>query len=108
MREPAACDVADADAEDVDFPPEVPPAEGKFNASLEGVCELPGPFVAAGPLIPETVMLPLGIVLGNPGVIPETAAAPIVGRGALGSTVQALVPAVDAGHAGAVVWTVAA
>jgi len=32
-REPAACDVADADAD----AEELPPAEGKFDASLEGV-----------------------------------------------------------------------
>jgi len=53
-------------------------------------------------------MLPLGIVLGNPVVIPEVATSPMDGRGALGFTVQALVPAVDAGQAGAVVVTVAA
>jgi len=105
VREAAPFDVADPDAdpEAAELPLEVSPAEGKFDASLEGVSELPGRFVAAGPLVLETVMLPLGIVLGSPGVIPEIAAAPRVGRGALGSIVQALVPAVDAGQAGTVV-----
>lgn len=55
------------------------------------------------------MILPLGIVLGGPEeVVPEMTACPIVGNAALGSTVQALAPAVDAGHAGAVVFTVAA
>ncbi len=108
ILEPAPCDVAEADTEAVELPPEVPPAEGKFDASPVGIGELPGPSVAAGPLVPETVILPLEIVFGNPDVIPEISAAAMVGKGALGSIVQALVPAVDAGQAGAVVLTVAA
>lgn len=54
-------------------------------------------------------MLPLGIVLGGPEeVVPEMTAWPMVGNGALGSMVQALVPAVEEGHAGGVVFSVAA
>jgi len=39
VREPAACDVAelDADAEVEELPLEVPPTEGEFDASLERV-----------------------------------------------------------------------
>ena len=59
-------------------------------------------------LIPETVILPLGTDIDEAGFIPETATAPIVGNGALGSIVHALVPAVDIGHAGGEVVTVAA
>lgn len=55
------------------------------------------------------MILPLGIVLGGPEeVVPVTTAWPIVGNAALAFTVQALVPAEEVGHGGAVVLTVAA
>ena len=54
-------------------------------------------------VLTETVMLPVGTPLGIPGLTP---AAPTVGRGALGSTVQPV--AVTAGQAGGVVVKVAA
>lgn len=53
-------------------------------------------------------MLPLEKVFGSSVVIPETTAWPNVGSAALGSTVQALAPAEEVGHAGAVVLKVAA
>lgn len=107
VLEPAACDVADADPEAEPEPEagvaEFPPEEGKFDGSPERVWEPPGAFVVLGPLLFGTVIPPLGTENDDPDVIPEMAAASIVGSAARGSIVQALVPAVEAGQAGAVV-----
>lgn len=55
---------------------EVVPVSGEFEVLLIGVWELPGPFSVPVPLpvVGTTVILPLGIVLGNPVVIPESTA----------------------------------
>lgn len=76
----APAEAAEDDAE------EPAPVNGKLPVLPEEF----GPiaFDDAGPSLLEIVMLPGGMLLGNPGVIPDTAAAPRVGNGALGSTVQ--------------------
>lgn len=85
------------------------PAEGKFGRLSEGICEPPDVLCVPEALItPDTVILPLGIPLGSPEVIPDSAAAPRLGSCALGSTVHALAPLPEVGQAGAVVLTVAA
>jgi len=55
---------------------EVVPVSGEFEVPLIGVWELPGPFSVPAPLpvVGTTVILPLGIVLGSPVVIPEITA----------------------------------
>lgn len=110
-RLPAPEDVAAAPLApelDVAVVLEEPPVRGKFEALPDGF-EPPGPFSVPGPLLgrTETVMLPLGMEIDEPEFSPETTA-PIVGNGALGSTVHALVPAVEAGQAGGDVVTVLA
>lgn len=89
---PAADVVPDAAVSEVAVP-----VGGKFPESLGREITGPDPFDGSECPLPETVILPDGMVLGSPGVIPDAAACPMVGRAALGSTVQ---PPDEAGQDG--------